>query len=247
MGMGFIQQSESIDKLATALNKVQGEKLFALLDKTNPFFKSKYADLSSVWSVAREPLTENGLSVVQVMANGDSGDPIVITQLMHVSGQWIRGKLEIPMPKKDPQAMGSCITYGRRYSLCSILGICPDDDDGNYASGKPVEKKPARKQTKTVQIPPDMEHAVSPKLGTDANCTKAQYGKLVVMAKENSLTKEELEKLVTWYREGEKLSKQEASTLIEAMGDPEKFQEMCENYMEDLHFPRITPKKDYGG
>ena len=128
-----MEQSEKIDLLAKALNKVQANELFALTDKQNPFFKSKYADLSSVWSVARKPLVDNGLSVVQTFASCGPDCVNIVTTLLHESGQWIRGCLTIPMLKQDPQAAGSAITYGRRYSLSALLGICPDDDDGEKA------------------------------------------------------------------------------------------------------------------
>jgi hypothetical protein len=151
----MMEQSENIGKLAGALNKVQANELFALTDKKNPFFKSKYADLSSVWSVARQPLVENGLSVVQTFDvdqshnETPSGDaPIIVTTLLHDSGQWIRGRLKVPITKSDPQAVGSSITYGRRYALSAILGICPEDDDAEKAmktsrDGRPQQDKPA--------------------------------------------------------------------------------------------------------
>ena len=121
-----MEHSEQIDKLAKALNKVQATELFALKDKTNPFFKSKYADLTSVWDAIRQPLVENGLSIVQTFDVDQ--DPIIVTTLLHESGQWLRGSLKVPMVKNDPQAMGSAITYGRRYSISSIIGVCPTDD-----------------------------------------------------------------------------------------------------------------------
>ena len=125
-----MEQSDKIDELAKALNKVQANKLFALTDKSNPFFKSKYADLSSVWEAVRDPLLENGLSVAQTFAQSDTGSINIVTTLLHESGQWIRGCLTMPILKQDPQAAGSSITYGRRYALSAMLGICPEDDDG---------------------------------------------------------------------------------------------------------------------
>ena len=150
-----MEQSENIDLLAEALNKVQANELFALTDKENPFFKSKYADLSSVWGVAREPLVKNGLSVVQTFDADDGDAPIIVTTLLHTSGQWIRGRLKVPITKVDPQAVGSSITYGRRYALSAILGICPEDDDAEKAmkssrgGAKPAnpEKYPSHQST----------------------------------------------------------------------------------------------------
>ena len=128
-----MKQSEGIEKLATALCRVQTNPLFALLNGENPFFKSKYADLSSVWAVIREPLTKNGLCVAQTSRKDSDGTLLIVTTLMHESGQWIQGELPMVTEKNDPQAYGKCITYGRRYALSAIIGVCPEDDDGEGA------------------------------------------------------------------------------------------------------------------
>ena len=77
-------KSESIENLAKALVEVQKTELFALTDKDNPFFKSRYADLSSVWTAARKPLTDNGLSIIQTMDIADTG-VVIETTLLHVA------------------------------------------------------------------------------------------------------------------------------------------------------------------
>lgn len=133
-------QSENINELASALAKCQGELQPAIKDSKNPFFKSKYADLNSVWSVCREPLSKYGLSVIQTMDKED-GALILITTLAHSSGQWIRSRTPIPLLKQDPQAMGSSITYIRRYSLSAIVGVSTDeDDDGEKAMNRNSKK-----------------------------------------------------------------------------------------------------------
>lgn len=144
-----MQKSELINELAIALCKAQAQ--FGPLRKgaDNPFFKSKYADLSSVIDVAREPLYEMGLSFTQTMDDSDSGSVIVETTLMHSSGQWITGRLKMPTAKSDPQGYGSAITYARRYALQAILGLAAEDDDaegamqrGNGKAKQAEEKKP---------------------------------------------------------------------------------------------------------
>jgi len=130
-----MEKSESIANLAKALVEVQKTDLFALTDKDNPFFKKKYADLSSVWIAARKPLTENGLSVVQTMDIHADG-VIIETTLLHVSGEYMTGKLLIQPEKNTPQGIGSAITYGRRYALAAIVGIAPEDDDGEGAMNR---------------------------------------------------------------------------------------------------------------
>jgi hypothetical protein len=126
-----MEQSESIKELAGALNKFQGAVEKIKKSETNPFFKSKYADLSAILDVIRQPLVENGLSFVQF----PTGKNILTTQLMHISGEWMRDSYEMKPTKDDPQGAGSVITYQRRYALGAILGLNIDnDDDANKAS-----------------------------------------------------------------------------------------------------------------
>lgn len=156
-----MNQSESIAALSAALSKAQAIMEGAAKDSANPFFKSKYADLSAVWDACRKPLTDNGLSVVQTADfMPDHPDMVCIeTILCHASGEWIRGRLAVKPVKPDPQSVGSCITYLRRYSLQSIVGIAPEDDDGNAASGKEAEKKEPKKEAKQKPTPaPPSEH-----------------------------------------------------------------------------------------
>lgn len=131
-----MNKSDDIKELAMALSKAQAILKGALKDSSNSFFKNKYADLASCWDACREPLAANGLSVVQTPCN-DAPDSISLeTILMHSSGQWISSVFSMPVSKHDAQAVGSAITYARRYALSAIIGIAPEDDDGNAASGK---------------------------------------------------------------------------------------------------------------
>lgn len=126
-------QSDQINELAAALAKAQGELAPAIKDSSNPFFKSKYADLSSVWTSCKEPLAKNGLAVIQTMDMKD-GQFVLLTTLAHASGQWMRSCLPILSEKNNAQGLGSAITYMRRYALSAIVGItCDEDDDGNAA------------------------------------------------------------------------------------------------------------------
>lgn len=137
-----MQQSETINELAVALCKCQSELTAAKKRSENPFFKSSYADLSEIWDAARKPLADNGLSVVQTM-DGSNGDVVIVTTLLHNSGQWIRGRLPIHPVKNDPQAVGSAITYGRRYSLSAIIGLVTEaDDDGESAMDRGKKEDP---------------------------------------------------------------------------------------------------------
>lgn len=130
-----MQTSENINELATALAKAQGEITGALKDSANPFFKSKYADLASCWDACRSALSKNGLAVVQ---GPETTGPVtyLATILTHSSGQWMKSSFQV-LPKDDSaQAMGSALTYARRYALTAMVGIAQVDDDGNAASGR---------------------------------------------------------------------------------------------------------------
>lgn len=137
--------TQSIGKLASALSKAQAEMRGAIKDSTNPHFKNSYADLSSVWDAVREPLTKNGLSVIQTPTLNEYGT-VLVTILAHESGESVSSS--IPLTVKDGanymQALGSAISYARRYSLAAITGCVQVDDDGEAAVA-PVPSKTAYK------------------------------------------------------------------------------------------------------
>ena len=139
-----MNQSENINELASALAKCQGELTPAQKNSKNPFFKSVYADLTDCLACCKEPLAKNGLAVIQTMQYNETGPTLMHTTLTHSSGQWIRSTM--PLICKNPndiQSMGSSITYCRRYSLCSIVGISAgDDDDGNGSIAKESSSPP---------------------------------------------------------------------------------------------------------
>jgi hypothetical protein len=136
-----MEQSAEIGALAEALAKAQGKITGALKDSANPFFKSKYADLASVWDACREQLAANGLAVVQV--NGNEAERVTVTTtLIHSSGQWMRGSCSAKPAKDDAQGIGSVITYLRRYGLAAIVGVAQVDDDGEAAVGRKETDKP---------------------------------------------------------------------------------------------------------
>jgi hypothetical protein len=130
-----MMHSEAINEIAAALAKAQGQMEGAAKGKINPAFKSKYADLASVLEAAREPLSVNGLAVVQLTQKTPDG-LVLITKLVHSSGQWFSGEYPINPVKNDPQGFGSSTTYARRYALMAMVGIAPEDDDGEAAMGR---------------------------------------------------------------------------------------------------------------
>jgi len=125
--------SELSAAMAKAFAQIEG----AVKGKTNPAFRSKYADLSSVVDAVKPALAEHGLWFRQVTHNVDNG-VCVETVIHHASGESLScGQLYVPATKQDAQGYGSALTYARRYSLMAAFGVPAEDDDGNAGSKNP--------------------------------------------------------------------------------------------------------------
>lgn len=147
-----MQKSESIAKLAVALVKAQRDIKVASKSSDNPFFKSKYADLGAIVDVVKPALNNNGISFLQIVTLEG-----VETTLLHESGEYISGVTPVVVAKQnDPQALGSAISYARRYGLQAIVGVVADkDDDGEKAMGR-SSVKPATFKPAAVRSPADI-------------------------------------------------------------------------------------------
>ena len=134
-------------ELFSALIKAQSEMKIATKDSVNPHFRNRYADFGSVYDACKDALHRNGLAVLQPTRIHESGITVVVTKIIHTSGQFIDG--EYPVLSKDmtdAQKHGGGLTYARRYALASMLSVLQDDDDGNTAAGhtaSPSVAKPA--------------------------------------------------------------------------------------------------------
>ena len=143
-----ISTSESVVKIAPALLKAQAAIDAVTKESDNPYFKSKYADLSAVMGAVKEPLNENGVVILQFPSSPYTHPERAVigltTRLQHVSGEYIEATAIVPLSKSDPQAMGSAITYARRYSLQAAIGLLAEDDDAeaavDHGTGKPAAK-----------------------------------------------------------------------------------------------------------
>lgn len=123
------------NQLYAALATAQGATMAALKETEGQVgqVKRKYADLASCWDACRENLAANGLCVVQIPCA--EGTRVSVTTILgHKSGQEISGTLTMVSQLATPQGIGSAITYARRYALCAMVGISPEDDDGEAAS-----------------------------------------------------------------------------------------------------------------
>jgi hypothetical protein len=200
------QMSAEIKDLAPALAKAQGEMGELKKESKNPFFKSNYADISSCWEACRKPLSSNGLSIVQFpSANGTTVS--VTTMLLHTSGQWLRSNLTLNLvgTKTDAQAVGSAITYARRYSLMAMVGLAPEDDDGNQAAkpGSQAVKefqKTHKRETKTSKTLDERINDCLVKFADDLSIEQGELEEYVEHPVE-SWNEDDLKKLHKFYME----------------------------------------------
>lgn len=125
-----MEKSQTLTRLAQAVTAFRIKVATIKKDAKNPFFNSSYATLSNILEAIQVPLEETGLTFIQ-MPDGDN----LITILIHDDGEFIQSVYPINPGTKTPQAVGSAITYARRYSLTAILGLnIEEDDDGNAAT-----------------------------------------------------------------------------------------------------------------
>jgi len=132
-----MDKSENITTLAKSLSALQSELKPVPKDAINPFYKSRYADLSAIWESSRALLCKHGFAISQ-LPQAKEGQIVLTTLLLHISGEWLSSDLLVtPSKQGDPQSVGSALTYARRYALSAILGICSEeDDDAEDAMGR---------------------------------------------------------------------------------------------------------------
>ena len=137
-----IKTSTELGELFKALASAQLEMMPAPKDGANPHFKSRYATLAAVLQAVLPAFNRAGLSVTQHPTLSD--DLVQVTTFVgHSSGQWMSSTVGTPLTgRKDAQAVGSAISYLRRYAAQSIAGlpVADAEDDGNAASNRPRER-----------------------------------------------------------------------------------------------------------
>lgn len=141
--INYPTQSENIGEIIVAMIKARSKIGVVPFNKKNPHFKSSYADYTSIVEECMDPLLENGLMVTQQPIVSSDGKRILMTQLSHTSGQWMRSYFLIPQEKETPQSVSSSTTYSKRIALSAFIAIaCGEDDDGEEA------EKPYRENAK---------------------------------------------------------------------------------------------------
>ncbi len=157
-----MQTSEQINDIAAALAKAQGSmsqpsknRTVKVQTKTGGSYTFDYATFDEILRAVQKPLAENGIAFIQAPRIAENGKVEIITRLIHQSGQWIESILPVIVTESGNQAMGSALTYAKRYALTAMLGVAAEeDDDGNAAQGNTIAERqdrsaPARQQTKT--------------------------------------------------------------------------------------------------
>ncbi len=163
----LLASSDNIDKLVTALVAAQLKMPTVAKTKLNPFFKSKYADLSSVVEAAEPIIGAEGLAVSQFISN-QGGATTLKTFVMHTSGQWMGDEMILHMKNSTAQDQGSATTYARRYAYCAALGIVSDeDDDGNGSTQRAQSAAAESKQPEKAQDAAKTTRVKAPKAASE--------------------------------------------------------------------------------
>ncbi len=154
-------KSEWVGELAEALAKAQGafgvlkrKKAVEVKTRTGGVYSFRYAPLDDVIALVKKPLSDNGLSFVQVLDTNDTGVVRIKTILMHSSGQWIMSTSPIYTAGGGNQDFGSALTYQRRYALCALLGLAgEEDDDANIVEAATVHEQEGTQEQEKAQKP----------------------------------------------------------------------------------------------
>jgi hypothetical protein len=199
-----MKTSEQINELAAAMAAAQKSVKHAKKEAFNPHFKSKYANLANVVDACRDALAANGLSFMHGVESEDGATITVTCRVLHKSGQWAECSMAMKPGKADAQSLGSALSYGRRYTLSSMVGIATEeeDDDGNEAArgvapvnravpGNPADTSAdggwSRKDVADAALnwsgvqPEDLPAVLSKiksKLGINGTATTADYGRM---------------------------------------------------------------------
>lgn len=163
--MNSAYQSQDITELAKALLNVQRQLQPIPKDSENPFTKSWYASLKSVMAACRDALFDNGIWLCQYPVPVDEPACLgLVTKLTHAeSGQWQSSLAVVPLPRADPQGMGSAMTYLRRYSLTAMLDMVSEDDDGEGAKAGQKSGTRAKRATNCPQSQKVQNHCLAGK------------------------------------------------------------------------------------
>ena len=170
-----MNKSETITEIAKALAKFQSEVSDPERTKENSYLKAKYVTLDSLLQAIIPVLASNGLSFMQIPSTTDDA-VTVTTLLLHEIGEWFESHpFTLPLMKKDPQGVGSVVTYARRYSLSSILGVAWDEDDDAQSNNETeLTKQIAQEVFKLAEVKNIDNNTVASYIKTTFNKTSSK-------------------------------------------------------------------------
>lgn len=200
---------ENVDKITAALLNVQAEMTVVRKNKTAKLEKdgrtivsSRYADLRAVFEVLLPLLAKNGIALLQPPVFRD-GVQLCRTILLHSSGQSIEGEFIVRPAREGSREYGSALTFARRYSACSMVGILTDDDDGVAASR--LGKGSAIDKVKGKDVISAAERIALKKIWTKAGKTETQVAAYLREAYEVESTaeiqKKDYQEIAAWCAE----------------------------------------------
>jgi len=189
----MMKMSTEVNELFKAFSAFQGQVENATKNAMNPGVKNKYADLAECINTAKPMLAANGLGVTQMIGSADDGKQTLTTMMTHSSGQWmsdtfvmVEAVLMGGAGKNPVQALGSAITYQRRYSFAAMIGIAQEDDDGNSNTKARQPAQPVK------QVDPAINEAINT---NNASWVKAQYNPGVIKDNWASLTPVQIDQI----------------------------------------------------
>jgi len=217
-----MKTSEKIDQICKALLDFHKEVNRIEKDGENPHFGNSYATIDQIIDEVRPLLAKHGLFIVQMATNDDPSEVKLITRIYHSSGQWMESPpLTLKPQRQDPQAIGSAVTYARRYSLTSFLALNTgeEDDDGNAASGLESKPKQAKQQPK--------QQAKAQTKNAQGLATDKQWKAIYAICFKKGLEKDQVGELISRMIQREDtstLTSKEASDIIDGIQDKTKEQ-----------------------
>lgn len=155
--------------LAAALVAAQDEMPAVEKDATNPHFGSSFTSLGKLIATVRPVLNRNGIAVIQLPSRDEQGKPTLVTRLVHTSGESMEETMPLILSKQDAQALGSSLTYAKRYALAAALAIADQEDDDGNAATSGAEVALANEQQKNT-----MRAALSWLMGDDDVAMEAE-------------------------------------------------------------------------
>lgn len=210
-------KSESIVNLAKALVAFNLEVKIIEKDAKNPHFKNDYATLDTIIDEVRPLLAKHGLVIMQ-FPGGDGEHYTLRTMLVHESGEYIESEpLTMKPVKNDPQGIGSCTTYARRYSLSAMLSLNTGEDDDGEKASRDSAHSPAPASPPSAPRQASSTNTPSNSSGPAALISEAQIKYCHKLKNDKGIAEDDFRTLVLSFpgRESIKeLTKSEASVLI---------------------------------